>query len=102
LNLDTKSSFAQIDLPNSWIGALVLRQVKKDWAVPGKITFREVINVREILGLNFKFFGKKLKRYVKLNDFIKLTLTCKASVSQKKGPFFVKLGLTFVTFSDTC
>ena len=74
------TSFAQIDIPNSWVGALVLRQVKKDWAVPGKITFREVINTQEILALNYKFFGKNLKRYVRLNDFIKLTLTCKASV----------------------
>ena len=80
-NLDIRSSFSQIDLPNSWIGALVLRQIKKDWAVPGKITFREIIHAQEILALNFKFFGKNLKRFVKLNEFIKLTLTCKASVS---------------------
>ena len=78
--LGMKSNFAQIDLPNSWIGALVLRQIKQDWAVPNKITFRDLINAQEILAANFKFFKKSVKQIINLNDFIKLTLLCKAAV----------------------
>ena len=81
--LGMKTSFSQTNLPNSWLTALLLHQIKDDWGkINNKITSQELNSVRGSLISAFKHYRKEMKHVIRTIDVIKLDLCCKAAVSQ--------------------
>lgn len=76
-----KSSFTQTNMPNSWLSALFLCQIKEDWAkIDNQVSAKELNSLRQILTSTFKHFKKELKYVIRVSDFVQLDLGCKAAV----------------------
>lgn len=80
--LEVKCCFTPTNVPNSWLSALFLQQIKDDWnKADNKITSKELNSVRQTLLSTYNHFKKQLKHVIKPSEFIQLDFYCKAAVS---------------------
>ncbi|XP_057370237.1 uncharacterized protein LOC130691326 isoform X2 [Daphnia carinata] len=74
-----KSNFPKINIPNSWLSALCLQEIKNEWSREGNNITPKVLNaLRKSLTSTFKLYIKDLKHVMRTADFIRLELCCKA------------------------
>ncbi|KAI9565849.1 hypothetical protein GHT06_009646 [Daphnia sinensis] len=74
-----RSSFPEINIPNSWLSALCLQEIKNEWGREGSQITPKVLNaLRESLTSTFKLYIKDLKHVIRTADCIQLDLCCKA------------------------
>lgn len=71
--------FPEINIPNSWLSALCLQEIKNEWGRKGSQITPKVLNaLRESLTSTFKLYIKDVKHVMRTADCIQLELCCKA------------------------
>lgn len=79
--LEIKSNFSQVVIPNSWLSARYLHQIKNEWSkLDSQISPKELNALKQTLTSTFKHYIKDLKHVIKISDCIRLDLCCKAAV----------------------
>lgn len=75
-------------IPNSWIIALFLQEIKNTWeSSQSAITFNEVNSLRQLLSSTYKHYKECITAILETKHFIKFDIVLRATVNIQKFLF---------------